>query len=211
MTAQNFTAQFGSMSSSRIQQGLDKGLWDGDKKEAAIFILKRRNIDVSKYIIEVEGKSQEDIEVEVVYIDNSLEKISSKTIKEVNTAIDKVSSSGNQELASKLLEILGETQTENLSPEQAEKILELAQPAKKIVLSTNKSKIPTKTKRIVELSAEKKEKATEVLSKQSPKKEKIIELADAGFSRTEILSLNFVDPTYVYDLVRELYPELCKK
>lgn len=54
------------------------------------------------------------------------------------------------------------------------------------------------------------EKVEKILSSDKTKANKIIELGDLGLTRTEVLSLKFVDPTYVYDMYRYMFPMLCK-
>ena len=68
----------------------------------------------------------------------------------------------------------------------------------------------SKKKQVVFKTSINEEKIAEVLNIDATKKDKIIALANLGATRTEVIKLNFVDRTHVYDIYREKFPELCE-
>lgn len=69
----------------------------------------------------------------------------------------------------------------------------------------NSTKVkPNKKRKNSKIPAELKPKVADILSSSKTKKEKIIELAKCGLTRSQVLGLQFVDPTYIYDTFRAL-------
>ena len=69
----------------------------------------------------------------------------------------------------------------------------------------NSTKVkPNKKRKNSKIPAELKPKVADILSSSTTKKEKIIELAKCGLTRSQVLGLQFVDPTYIYDTFRVL-------
>lgn len=202
------------MSTVQIKSKLNKGLFDDEKKEAAIAVLKLRGIDTSGFEMVKEVEVPDPIEEEIA--EPGLQ-------KKAKEAIDFIIEFNDEASNLKAGEIVGDTEDGKFTVDQVTKLLDLQNSLKKEVKEVNSvekkekvkkpasmEKMPTsvetnkKRRRGAEISDDLKKAATEILATSTPKKEKIIQLAKAGLTRSQILSLNFVDPTYIYDLFREL-------
>ena len=192
-------------STATLKNKLNKGLYTDEKKEAAISVLKQRGIDVSGY-----GMVKE-VEVE----DPIVEQIAEKGLQErASKIITKIVEMEDTSLNLKAGEIIGETEEGELTVSQVNQLIELEATLKTSVDKPKKTpskKVkesapikPRKRQKPTEIPEDLKGKVAEILSSSVQKKEKIIQLSAAGLSRSQILSLHFVDPTYIYDLYREL-------
>lgn len=192
-------------STATLKNKLNKGLYTDEKKEAAISVLKQRGIDVSGYEIVKE------VEVE----DPIVEQIAEKGLQErASQIITKIVEMEDTSLNLKAGEIIGETEEGELTVSQVNQLIELEATLKTSVDKPKKTlskKVkdsapikPRKRQKPSEIPEDLKGKVAEILSSSVQKKEKIIQLSAAGLSRSQILSLHFVDPTYIYDLYREL-------
>lgn len=194
-------------STATLKNKLNKGLYTDEKKEAAISVLKQRGIDVSGYEIVKE------VEVE----DPIVEQIAEKGLQErASQIITKIVELEDTSLNLKAGEIIGDTDEGELTVNQVNQLIELEaslitkkredKPKKTVSkkVESPKSIKPRKTQKVAEIPEDLKSKVAEILSLSVQKKEKIIKLSEAGLSRSQILSLHFVDPTYIYDLYREL-------
>lgn len=204
------------MSTVQIKDKLNKGLFEVEKKEAAIFVLKQRGIDTTGFEVvkEVEVEAEDPIKEEVA--EAGLQEKAQK-------AIDFIIECNDEKANLKAGEIIGETEDGKFTVDQVIKLSDLAtslqKKDKEEVVETKpkekKTKKPSsmeeapvsvqkKKRKGSEIPAELQSCVTEILASSTQKKEKIIQLAKAGLTRTQILGLNFVDSTYVYDLFREL-------
>ena len=192
-------------STATLKNKLNKGLYIDDKKEAAIAVLRQRGIDVSGYEL------VKDIEVE----DPIVEEIAEKGVQDrASQIISKIVEIEDTTLNLKAGEIIGETEEGELTVSQVNQLIELEAtlktsvdkvkktPSKKVKSSTPSK--PRKKQKSSDIPEDLRGKVAEILSSSVQKKEKIIQLSAAGLSRSQILSLHFVDPTYIYDLYREL-------
>ena len=192
-------------STATLKNKLNKGLYIDDKKEAAIAVLRQRGIDVSGYEL------VKDIEVE----DPIVEEIAEKGLQDrASQIISKIVEIEDTTLNLKAGEIIGETEEGELTVSQVNQLIELEASIKVSSVKSDKTtskKVkdpapikPRKRQKTSEIPEDLKGKVAEILSLSVQKKEKIIKLSEAGLSRSQILSLHFVDPTYIYDLYREL-------
>ena len=192
-------------STATLKNKLNKGLYIDDKKEAAIAVLRQRGIDVSGYEL------VKDIEVE----DPIVEEIAEKGVQDrASQIISKIVEIEDTTLNLKAGELIGETEEGELTVSQVNQLIELEAtlktsvdkvkktPSKKVKSSTPSK--PRKKQKSSDIPEDLRGKVAEILSSSVQKKEKIIQLSAAGLSRSQILSLHFVDPTYIYDLYREL-------
>lgn len=192
------------MSTTQIKDRLNRGSFEGEKKQAAISVLKQRGIDTTGFEIVKEVEVEEDLIKEEV-AESGLQEQAQK-------AIDFIIECNNEEANIKAGEIIGETEDGKFTVDQVIKLSDLANSLQKVkkdepvVEEKEKKKTISKPRKRKDSSIpeELKNVVAEILSSSTQKKEKIVQLAKAGLTRTQILGLNFVDPTYIYDLFRDL-------
>ena len=190
-------AKFLKLSTDRIYSGLDSNKWEGDEREAAIVVLKNRSKDVSKYLEKTPAlmpASEEKITELSTLINSALE-------KEDNALIEKISS------------IIGEVQDIKELPSETVQFAidsikgwKKQEKVEKKIRENRTARVTARIKKIegVVLTEERQKIVEKILAdKELTKKQKVLKMWEEGLTRTETLSLHFMDPTYIYDLYRE--------
>jgi hypothetical protein len=220
MKESTFTAQFSQMPTSRIEKGLQNNLWEGEKREAAVALLKRRGKDIVATLESISeysaGRLDESLSPEDTITDlpPTSDPLTFEQVRELDKAISWTKNFGSDALVSKVIELIGDKSCKEASFGEAEAVLSWVLEEKKKNLKAEqedrKFKPISRKRIVVELSEEKKLIAKKILEKPISKKEKVANLAEKEFTRSEVLSLKFADTTYIYDMFREMYPSLCK-
>lgn len=192
------------MSTVELTKKLNKGIFEGEKRLAAISVLKQRGKDVTGYEIVREVEVEDIIESEIA--EEGLQ-------RQAQSVIDSIVEENNESLNLEAGEIIGDTEDGRFTVEQVGKLLELKNKIKKkedTKKDPSMEKFPESVQkrkrrmREVEIPDSLRGCVTEILALPVQKKEKIIKLSKAGLTRKQILGLNFVDPTYIYDLFKLL-------
>lgn len=204
MVTKEVLAKFLKLSTDRIYAGLDTGKWSGESHEAAIQVLKNRGKDISKYLNSTSEESQEEEE------EMPAKSISTEKIEELTTLISEELEGNDKQMIDAIESIVGQGDNIASLPEETiDKTIAFIKDKRKDrkIAEKKKQRVPAKYKAVKDmtLSPEKQAIADEILAKTDlTKKQKLLEMWNQGLTRTETLSLHFMDPTYIYDLYREI-------
>ena len=190
-------AKFLKLATDRIYAGLDSDKWEGVDREAAIVVLKNRGKDVSKYLETTPAlmpATDEKIEELSGLINEALEKEDNPLIEKISSVIGDVENI--KELPSETVQFA----IDSIKEWKAEKKVEKKIRENRAVRVTSRIR---KIEKIV-LTEEKQKIVDKILAdKNLTKKQKVLKMWEEGLTRSEALSLHFMDPTYIYDLYRE--------
>ena len=199
MVTKEVLAKFLKLSTERIYAGLDSNKWEGESKEAALSVLKNRGKDISKYLdVSPEPEKPE------------IKKASSEKVDELFALISEELERNDKEMISAIYSVVGEGENLMELPEETvDSAINLIKDKRKDQEIKEKQKQRKKdsysSPKCKELTPEKKKIADDILARTDlTKKQKLLEMWNQGLTRTETLSLHFMDPTYIYDLYREV-------
>ena len=199
MVSKETIAPFLKMSSNAIITGLDKGRWDGEKRVAAITVLKQRGKDVSPYVKgDVEEKPTSDpVKVQELkdLIDKAIKGNDDELLGTINAlleGVEEVDSLDNESIDHIISTIKSWKNSVKINTEVREKVEKRKREKKAAVIM----------KDVPPFTEEEQAKIDEIFNQKLTKKATILALFDAGFSRSQVLKLQFCDPVYVYDLWR---------
>lgn len=199
MVSKETIAPFLKMSSDRIILGLNKDQWEAEKRVAAIEVLKKRGKDVSAYVKgDVEQKPVSD-PAKVEELKNLIEKAVQGnddellgTINVLLEGVEEVDQLDNESLDHAISTIKNWRNSVRIDAEVKEKVAR----------RRREKQAPNLMKGVPELTDEEKAKVDSIFKEKLTKKATIIKLFDEGFSRSQVIKLQFCDPVYVYDLWR---------
>jgi len=192
MVSKIIMARFLKLANSKIIEGLDGGRWHGEYKEAALSILRNRGKDISKYLVD----------------ENSNAPVNLDNLKQLSKLINLAISKDNKELISYIYSIVGDVENiSDLSNDTAEYAISLIKAWKKAHRKdesiVGKKSLRKKKKGCV-LSEKHKAIVDAILADNSlTKGNAVIEMFEQGISRTEVISLNFMNKNSVYTLYRD--------
>lgn len=200
MVSKETIAPFLKMSSNSIIAGLDKGRWDGEKRVAAITVLKQRGKDVSPYVkgdVEEEKSTTDPAKVQELkdLINKAVKGNDDELLGTINTlleGVEEVDSLDNESIDHIITTIRNWKVAVKIDTEVREKVAKRKKEKKSAVIM----------KDVPPFTEEEQAKVDEIFNQKLTKKATILALFDAGFSRSQVLKLQFCDPVYVYDLWR---------
>lgn len=202
MVSKEVLAKFLKLSTDRIKSGLDSKKWTGESYEAALTVLSKRGQDISQYVERETPKEEVTAVVEPSVLPENVRKLS--------TMISQELAYGEKEMLN-YIDTLTEN-VENLSSLPSEVIDDaikhiserrLERKAEKDI-ADRQAKRNSHTKLNITLTPEKQKIADDILTRTDlTKKQKLLEMWNQGLTRSETLSLHFMDSTYIYDLYRE--------
>ena len=207
MVQKEVLAKFLKLSTDRIYAGLDENKWDAEGREAALYVLKNRKKDISKYLdAEVEESAPSEAEIPV---ENKKPEVPVEKLTELTTLITEELDKNDQKMIDAIYSVVGEGQNLQELPEEtidcAIKLIKDRRAERKIEKKRQERNAPTPSFKNLVLSEEKQKIADEILARKDlTKKQKLLEMWNQGLDRSETLSLHFMDPTYIYDLYREV-------
>ena len=197
MVKKEHLGKFLKLATDRIIAGLDSDKWSGEERDAAVTVLKNRGKDVSKYLEAspaLKPASEEEVNELASLINAALEKSDTGLINKIDSLIGDVDNI--KSLPAETVQFA----IESIKKWKGEKKV------KKEIIENKHARAAAKMKKAAEvvLTDEKKAIVDEVMAdKTLTKKQKVLKMWERGLTRTETLSLHFMDPTYIYDLYRE--------
>ena len=203
---------FVKKSTKDLIEGVTANRFSAEEKEVALQILKNRGQKIDELFPKnttTDGEIESEAPAEV---QEGCNKISDARVKEVSACVDKICELGG-EAALAAGDILGEKEIEDLTDEEADKLMALIPEGTQLEVEeeeapkVERKEKDKKSKKAPSISSNVPQgKIDEILALDCNKKEKVIKLFEVGLSKSEIVKLKFMSAVYIHKLYHKLYP-----